>query len=66
MRLYTFEANKRQRIGADRRYRYDRNACWHRIFRKPQTFLKPGDVCELEISGIGKLVNPVAKDEYRF
>jgi 2-keto-4-pentenoate hydratase/2-oxohepta-3-ene-1,7-dioic acid hydratase in catechol pathway len=36
------------------------------FFRKPQVFLKPGDVCELEISGIGKLVNPVVKDEYRF
>jgi 2-keto-4-pentenoate hydratase/2-oxohepta-3-ene-1,7-dioic acid hydratase in catechol pathway len=30
-------------------------------FRKPQVFLKPGDVCELEITGIGKLVNPVVK-----
>lgn len=36
------------------------------FFRKPQVFLKPGDVCELEISAIGKLVNPVAKDEYKF
>lgn len=36
------------------------------FFRKPQVFLKPGDVCELEISGIGKLVNPVVKDEYEF
>jgi len=36
------------------------------FFRKPQVFLKPGDVCELEISGIGKLVNPVVKDEYKF
>jgi 2-keto-4-pentenoate hydratase/2-oxohepta-3-ene-1,7-dioic acid hydratase in catechol pathway len=35
-------------------------------FRKPQVFLKPGDVCELEISGIGRLVNPVVKDEYEF
>lgn len=35
-------------------------------FRKPQIFLKPGDVCELEISGIGKLVNRVVADEYRF
>lgn len=31
-------------------------------FRNPQVFLKPGDVCELEIQPIGKLVNPVAKD----
>ena len=35
-------------------------------FRKPQVFLQPGDVCELEISGIGRLVNPVVKDEYKF
>jgi len=36
------------------------------FFRKPQVFLKPGDVCELEISGIGKLMNPVVKDAYKF
>jgi 2-keto-4-pentenoate hydratase/2-oxohepta-3-ene-1,7-dioic acid hydratase in catechol pathway len=36
------------------------------FFRKPPVALKPGDVCELEISGIGKLVNPVVKDEYNF
>src|SRR5262245_33271634 len=36
------------------------------FFRQPQVFLKPGDLCELEISGIGKLVNPVVKDEYEF
>lgn len=29
------------------------------LFRKPQVWLKPGDVCELEISGIGKLINTV-------
>jgi 2-keto-4-pentenoate hydratase/2-oxohepta-3-ene-1,7-dioic acid hydratase in catechol pathway len=29
------------------------------FFQKPQVFLKHGDVCELEISGIGKLVNKV-------
>jgi 2-keto-4-pentenoate hydratase/2-oxohepta-3-ene-1,7-dioic acid hydratase in catechol pathway len=29
------------------------------LFRQPPVWLKPGDVCELEISGIGKLVNPV-------
>jgi 2,4-didehydro-3-deoxy-L-rhamnonate hydrolase len=29
------------------------------LFRQPQVWLKPGDVCELEISGIGKLINPV-------
>ena len=28
-------------------------------FRKPQVFLKPGDVCRLEIDGIGILENPV-------
>ncbi|MBI5771375.1 MAG: fumarylacetoacetate hydrolase family protein [Verrucomicrobia bacterium] len=32
-------------------------------FRRPQVFLKPGDVCELEISGIGKLVNRVVADD---
>jgi 2-keto-4-pentenoate hydratase/2-oxohepta-3-ene-1,7-dioic acid hydratase in catechol pathway len=36
------------------------------FFRKPQVFLKPGDVCELEIKGIGRLVNPVVDDEYKF
>ncbi len=30
--------------------------------RKPQLFMKAGDVCEVEIEGVGKLVNPV-KDE---
>jgi flagellar hook protein FlgE len=28
--------------------------------RKPQWFMKPGDVCEVEIEGIGTLVNPIA------
>jgi 2-keto-4-pentenoate hydratase/2-oxohepta-3-ene-1,7-dioic acid hydratase in catechol pathway len=32
------------------------------LFATPQAFLKPNDVCELEITGIGKLVNPVVKD----
>ena len=27
--------------------------------RKPQNWLKPGDVCEVEIEGIGTLVNPI-------
>jgi 2-keto-4-pentenoate hydratase/2-oxohepta-3-ene-1,7-dioic acid hydratase in catechol pathway len=27
--------------------------------RKPQWFMKPGDVCEVEIEGIGTLVNPI-------
>lgn len=31
-------------------------------FRNPQVFLKPGDVCELEIQPISKLVNPVVED----
>ena len=35
-------------------------------FRKPQVFLKPGDKCELEISGIGKLVNPIVAAPYTF
>ena len=29
-------------------------------FRQPQVFLQPGDVCRLEIEGIGVLENPVA------
>lgn len=36
------------------------------FFRNPKIFLKDGDICELEISGIGKLVNPVVEDRYRF
>lgn len=28
-------------------------------FRQPQVFLKPGDVCRLEIEGVGVLENPV-------
>jgi len=28
-------------------------------FCRPQVFLKPGDVCRLEIEGIGMLENPV-------
>lgn len=31
-------------------------------FQNPKVFLKPGDVCELEIQPIGKLINPVVKD----
>jgi 2-keto-4-pentenoate hydratase/2-oxohepta-3-ene-1,7-dioic acid hydratase in catechol pathway len=27
--------------------------------RKPAWFMKPGDVCEVEIEGIGTLVNPI-------
>jgi 2,4-didehydro-3-deoxy-L-rhamnonate hydrolase len=31
------------------------------VFRKPQLFLRPGDVVRLEVEGIGVLENPVAK-----
>jgi 2-keto-4-pentenoate hydratase/2-oxohepta-3-ene-1,7-dioic acid hydratase in catechol pathway len=31
--------------------------------RKPQRFMKPGDVCEVEIEGIGTLVNPVVAQD---
>jgi 2,4-diketo-3-deoxy-L-fuconate hydrolase len=31
-------------------------------FRNPQVFLKPGDVCRLEIEGIGILENPVVAE----
>jgi len=33
--------------------------CGIGYFRKPQVFLKPGDLCRLEIDGIGVLQNPV-------
>ncbi|MES3000010.1 MAG: fumarylacetoacetate hydrolase family protein [Pseudomonadota bacterium] len=29
------------------------------VSRKPQLFMKPGDVCEVEVEGIGTLSNPV-------
>jgi len=29
--------------------------------RKPPRFMKPGDVCEVEIEGIGTLVNPIVQ-----
>jgi 2,4-didehydro-3-deoxy-L-rhamnonate hydrolase len=35
-------------------------------FQKPQKFLHVGDIVELEIPEIGKLVNPVVDDEYSF
>jgi 2-keto-4-pentenoate hydratase/2-oxohepta-3-ene-1,7-dioic acid hydratase in catechol pathway len=35
-------------------------------FARPPCYLKPGDVCELEITGVGKLLNPVRADAYRF
>lgn len=31
------------------------------VFRKPQVFLKPGDVVRLEVEGVGVLENPVGK-----
>ena len=31
--------------------------------RRPQVFMKPGDVCEVEIEGIGTLRNPIAGQE---
>lgn len=33
--------------------------------RKPPLFMKPGDVCSVEIEGIGMLVNPVADETVR-
>jgi 2-keto-4-pentenoate hydratase/2-oxohepta-3-ene-1,7-dioic acid hydratase in catechol pathway len=33
------------------------------LFHKPPVYLEPGNVVELEISGIGKLVNPVVQDD---
>lgn len=32
------------------------------VARKPQLFMKPGDVCEIEVEGIGLLVNPIAQE----
>lgn len=32
------------------------------VARKPQLFMKPGDVCEVEVEGIGTLVNPIAQE----
>ena len=32
------------------------------VARKPQLFLKPGDICEVDIEGIGVLRNPVAAE----
>jgi 2-keto-4-pentenoate hydratase/2-oxohepta-3-ene-1,7-dioic acid hydratase in catechol pathway len=34
------------------------------LFHSPPVFLKPGDIAELEISCIGKLVNPIVADFY--
>jgi 2-keto-4-pentenoate hydratase/2-oxohepta-3-ene-1,7-dioic acid hydratase in catechol pathway len=33
------------------------------VFRKPQVFLRPGDVVVLEVEGIGRLENPVVAEE---
>jgi acylpyruvate hydrolase len=30
--------------------------------RKPPVFMKSGDVCEVEVEGVGTLINPVADD----
>ncbi|CAN7360039.1 fumarylacetoacetate hydrolase family protein [Bosea sp. LjRoot90] len=35
------------------------------VARKPQLFMKPGDVCEVEVEGIGLLVNPIVQEETR-
>jgi len=34
------------------------------LFRKPQVWMKPGDICEVEIEGVGLLRNPV-QDEIK-
>ena len=31
--------------------------------RKPQLFMKPGDTCEVEIQGLGTLINRVSEEE---
>lgn len=33
------------------------------VARKPPLFMKPGDGCEVEVEGIGLLVNPIAQEE---
>jgi acylpyruvate hydrolase len=30
--------------------------------RKPPVYMKPGDVCEIEIEGLGVLRNPIAHE----
>nr|WP_272490881.1 fumarylacetoacetate hydrolase family protein [Mesobacterium pallidum] len=32
------------------------------IARKPQLFMKPGDICDVEVNGLGILSNPVAEE----
>lgn len=33
------------------------------LARKPPLYMKPGDVCEVEVEGLGTLVNPVAQEK---
>lgn len=33
------------------------------LARKPPLFMKPGDVCEVEVEGLGTLVNPVTDED---
>ena len=33
------------------------------IARKPQVWMKPGDICEIEIERIGTLTNPVTSEQ---
>lgn len=32
------------------------------LARKPPLYMKPGDICEVEVEGLGTLVNPVAQE----
>lgn len=32
------------------------------LARKPPLFMKPGDVCEVEVEGLGKLINSIADE----
>ncbi|MBS7700352.1 MULTISPECIES: fumarylacetoacetate hydrolase family protein [unclassified Chelatococcus] len=32
------------------------------VARKPPLFMKPGDVCEVEVEGVGLLLNPIAQE----
>ena len=32
------------------------------VARKPPLFMKPGDVCEVEVEGIGRLINPIVEE----
>ena len=33
------------------------------FFRKPPLYMKPGDVCEVEIEGLGILRNPIEDED---